>query len=298
MDYKKIIPNQDLRLRILGMLDFIPDELMIRLQYKIKTGRTLNLKNPQRYTEKIQWYKLNYRNPLMAKCADKYTVREYVENKNLSSILNELYGVYDNANEINFDELPNDFIIKLTSGSGGNIIVKDKSEMDTPKIIEQLNAWQAKRQGKIAGEWAYNKHGKIIIEKLLMRDKNNDLLDYKFFCFNGKVKYLYVMTDYVDSHDKGRCSFFTSDFKKLPYRRSEFKPIEENLKKPKNFSKMVRLAEILSKDFPHVRVDFYNIEGKIIFGELTFYNASGYTDFTPDKFDYILGEEFDLNLIS
>src|SRR5699024_2999656 len=132
----------------------------------------------------------------------------------------------------------------------------------------------------------------LVIEKLIERDKNNDIPDYKFFCFNGKVKYLYTMIDYTDNHENGKCSFFTPDFEKLPYRRSEFAAIEKDIKKPMNFDKMIEIAEILSKDFPHVRVDLYNIKGNIIFGELTFYNASGYTVFEPDEFDFILGTEF------
>lgn len=295
MDYKKIVRNQDTRLKILKLLDFIPDKLMIKLQYKIKTGRKLNLKNPKRYTEKIQWYKLYYRNAKMKEYVDKYLVREYVKKKKLDFILNDLYGVYDSPEEINFNELPDGFIIKLTSGSGGNIIVKNKGEINQSEIRKQLNDWLTQRPGRVAGEWAYPETSKIIIERLLKRNKFNDLPDYKFFCFNGKVEYLYVMIDYVDNHDKGKCSFYTADFKKLKYRRSEYGPIDIELEKPKNFEKMKRYAEILSEDFPHVRVDFYHSdEGEIVFGELTFYNGSGYTTFAPDEFDYILGDKFDV----
>ncbi|MFW5442235.1 ATP-grasp fold amidoligase family protein [Aerococcus urinaeequi] len=293
MNYKKIIRNQDTRLQILKFLDFIPDELMVKLQYKIKTGHKLNLRNPQRYSEKIQWYKLFYRNPEMKKYVDKYLVREYLEDKGLGHILNDLYGIYATPEEINFQELPDEFIIKLTSGSGGNIIVKNKNNIDQKVIIDQLNEWIEKRPGRVAGEWAYPEDSKIIIERLLERNIYDDLPDYKFFCFNGKVEYLYVMVDYVDNHEEGKCSFYTKDFEKLDYRRSEFEPIDYRLEKPINFDKMIEYAEILSEDFPHVRVDFYHSDhGEIIFGELTFYNGSGYTSFTPDKFDYILGDKF------
>jgi hypothetical protein len=295
MDYKKIIRNQKMRFKILGLLEFIPDRMMIQLQYWIKTRRKLNLKLPKRYTEKLQWYKLYYRDPLMTKCADKFEVRDYVESKNLGSILNPLYGVYNRVEDINFDELPKSFAIKHTNGSGANIFIHDKSKQGIEELKKVLNEWMTKRKANFGREWCYyDVPSRIIIEELLERDENNDIPDYKFFCFKGKVEYLYTMIDYVDNHSNGRCSFFTPDFKKLPYRRSEYKEINKEISKPDNFEKMIEIAEILSKDFPHVRVDLYNIKGRIIFGELTFYNASGYTVFHPDEFDFILGKQFDL----
>jgi len=295
MDYKRILPNQKLRLKILEMTNFIPDERMIKLQYKIKTGRKLDLKNPKRYTEKLQWYKLNYRDPLMTKCSDKYLVREYVEKKGLKGILNPLYGVYKSVDEINFEMLPESFAIKHTNGSGSNIFVKEKTKVNSNDIIMTISSWMNKKIINYGREWCYyHVEPRIVIEKLIERDENNDIPDYKFFCFNGKVKYLYTMVDYVDDHKKGRCSFFTPDFQKLPYRRSEYMEINRDIPKPKNFEKMIEIAEILSEEFPHVRVDLYNIKGEIIFGELTFYNASGYTVFSPDEFDFILGKEFRL----
>lgn len=293
MDYKKLIKSQELRLKILEMTNFIPDKFMIKLQYRIKTGRNLNLKNPMRYTEKLQWYKLNYRDPLMTKCSDKYLVREYVEDKGLGGILNPLLGVYTSSADINYDELPESFAIKHTNGSGANIFVKDKSEIDINNMKNIIDSWMNRKIINYGREWCYyNVEPKIVVEKLLGRDKNNDIPDYKFFCFNGKVKYLYTMVDYVDDHKKGRCSFYTPNFEKLPYRRSEYMEINRDIQKPKNFRKMIEIAEILSEDFPHVRVDLYNIKGEIVFGELTFYNASGYTVFSPDEFDFILGKEF------
>ncbi|SDW42863.1 TupA-like ATPgrasp [Marinococcus luteus] len=295
MNYKKIFKNQKFRLKILKMLDFLPDKQMIKLQYRIKTGRKLNLNNPERYTEKLQQYKLNYRDPLMTMCSDKYEVRKYVESKGLKEILNPLYGVYEKAEDINFDTLPKSFVIKHTNGSGANILVEDKDQLNISEVREKLNAWLNSKPPKYGREWCYyNVSSRIIIEKLLERDENNDIPDYKFFCFNGEVKYLYTMINYVDDHSQGECSFFTPDFEKLPYKRSEYKEITSSIEKPTNFDEMIKIAEILSEDFPHVRVDLYNIQGKIVFGELTFYNASGYTVFEPDEFDFIMGREFEL----
>ena len=185
INYKKIIKSQRLRFKILNLLSWIPDKTMIKIQYRIKTGRKLNLKNPERFTEKLQWYKLYYRNPLMKKCADKYEVREYVKSKGLDSILNELYGVYDRPEEIDFDKLPNKFVIKTTDGSGGNniIICNNKKKLNIDNTIKKIKNWQKNNIKKPAGrEWCYEGlKSKIICEKLLSRDERNDLPDYKFF---------------------------------------------------------------------------------------------------------------------
>lgn len=295
MEYKKIIRNQEVRFIILNLLRFIPDKMMLQLQYRIKTGRKLNLTNPNRYTEKLQWYKLYYRNPLMTMCSDKYQVRSYVKEKGLEKYLTKLYGIYTEPEEIDFNTIPNSYAIKYTNGSGANYFVKNKTHENIDSIKDTINKWMTARKSDYGREWCYyNVEPRIIVEELIERDENNDIPDYKFFCFDGKVKYLYTMVDYVDDHKNGRCSFFTPDFEQLPYRRSEYKEINRKIAKPENFEEMLRIAEILSQDFPHVRVDLYNIKGKIIFGELTFYNASGYTVFRPDEFDFILGKEFKL----
>lgn len=293
MDYKKIIKNQNLRFKVLNLLNFIPDKTMVKLQYRIKTGRKLNLKNPQRYTEKLQWYKLYYRNPLMTKCADKYTVREYVESKGLGNILNELYGVYDLVDEIDFDRLPNKFVLKTTNDSHTNIFCEDKSKADIDKIKEELNEFMHSRNGKSPGrEWAYDgSKRRIVCEKYLDKTKDGEIIDYKFFCFNGKIEYLNIV---VDNKETRKLGIYDTKGKKTKYSRTDMEEIEKEIKIPDNFEEMKKIAEKLSEDFPHVRVDLYDIDGKIIFGELTFYGSSGYMQFEPDEFDFILGEKFKL----
>ena len=291
--YKKIIKSQQLRLRILEALSFLPDKFTVKIQYRIKTGRRLNLKNPKRYTEKIQWYKLNYRTELITQCADKYAVREYVESKGLGFLLNDLYAVYDKAEDIDFSILPKQYAMKANNSSGTNYFVSDDSSENHEAMRALASKWIAHKAKSISGEWCYeNIPPKVIFEKLLPRDEHNDLPDYKFFCFNGEPYCLYTMIDYTDNHAKGKLGFYDMEFKQLPYRRLDFAPITQKLEKPKNFEKMVEYARILSKDFPHVRVDFYDIDGKIVFGELTFHNASGYTLFEPDEFDFIMGDKF------
>lgn len=159
MDYKKLIKSRDMRVRILQMLSFIPDEWMLRIQYRIKTGRRLDLKNPKRYTEKIQWYKLYYRDSLMAQCVDKYEVRKYVESCGLGWILNEVFGVFNSPNEIDFDALPDRFVLKDTLGGGGNsvLICRDKSSLNKWDTLETLERWVKPKKGKHSGrEWVYD----------------------------------------------------------------------------------------------------------------------------------------------
>lgn len=299
MDYKKIIKSRETRLRILRTLDFIPDKTMIKMQYFIKTGRRLNLKNPQRYTEKLQWYKLYYRDPLMQQCADKYDVREYVRSKGLGYILNECYGVYERVEDIDFDSLPDQFVLKDTLGGGGNsiIICKDKATFDFENAKKQMQKWLSidsnkKNEGR---EWVYQgrKH-RIIIEKYIESNPSEGgLVDYKFFCFNGEPKYLYVIADRILGQIAG-LGIFDVNFELLSVIRTDERPLERNIEKPKNFDEMIDIVKIISKDFPHVRVDLYNQDGNIIFGENTFFDGSGYHKYEPDEFDYELGSYFKL----
>lgn len=292
-NYKKIIKSQKLRLQILKVLSFLPDDFTIKYQYFIRTGRKVNLDDPKRYSEKIQWYKLYYRNSLITKCSDKYAVREYVESRGLGHILNELYAAYDSADDIDFSTLPDSFAMKANNGSGTNYFVTDKSTENLDELRSLANGWIGKKLKSIAGEWCYQGiKPKVIFEKLLSRDSRNDLPDYKFFCFNGEPFCLYTMIDYTDNHENGKLGFYDMEFNQLPCRRMDYAPITEKLDKPKNFEKMVEYARILSQGFPHVRVDFYNIDGEIVFGELTFYNGSGYVEFEPDSFDLEMGEKF------
>lgn len=298
MDYKRLIPNQELRLKILGLTDFIPDKTMVMLQYWIKTGRKLNLKKPKRFTEKLQWYKLYHRDPLMTKCADKYGVREYVTSKGYEDILVPLYNVYDSVEEIDFKKLPNKFVLKTTNGSHTNLFCEDKSKLDVEKTRNLLHDWLTKRTSKAGREWPY--YGispRIICEKYLDKDKNNDLVDYKFICFNGQVSCLFVNAERF-SDDVMKFGIYSRGFQHMPYKRKGLSDTDSSVKKPINYDKMLEIAEALSKDFPHVRVDLYNIDGQIYFGEMTFFHGSGYIDFEPDEFDYILGEQFELSEIN
>lgn len=298
MDYKKIIKSPETRQKILNLFSFMPDKPMLKLQYFIKQNRKLNLRNPKLYTEKIQWYKIYYKNPMLIKCVDKYEVREYVSEKGLGSILNECYGVFERAEDVDFEMLPDSFVVKDTIGGGsrGVIIITDKAKMDKKSVYEQMDKWVHLPFNKrnFGREWPYysGKKHRILIEKYIESDPNEGgLVDYKFFCFNGEVKYLYVIADRKMGQNAG-IGIYDADYNRLPYNRADERPLEREVPKPTNYDRMIEIARILSKDFPHVRIDLYNIKGQIIFGETTFYPGSGYMQFLPSDFDRILGDEF------
>ena len=301
MNYRNIIKSRDLRVKLLTFLSWIPDSIMLRLQYWLQTGRRLNLKNPKRFTEKLQLYKMKYRNPDMLRCTDKYEVRKYIEERGFGEYLIPLIGVYNSVEEIDYSKLPNKFVAKTTDGGGGNqvLICKDKHTLSEEVFKERLKGWMSARKvKKQAGrEWAYenNYPRRIIIEELIGADNiKKDLCDYKFFCFYGKVSYIYGLSD-RNMGQSVRLGVYNREFEKLTVSRNDERPQDIPLPKPLNFDKMISIAEILSKDFPHVRVDLYNIAGNIYFGELTFYDGSGYMTFTPDSFDEEMGRCFDIS---
>lgn len=296
MNYKNLVKSQRIRFGILKMLSFVPDSIMLKWQYRIKMGRNLNLKHPQRYTEKIQWYKAYYRNPLMGQCVDKYEVRNYIQLKGLYSILNTLYGVYENAEEIDFSVLPNRFVIKTTDGGGGEniIICRDKSNLNIKKTREMLSRWKNKKNINAGREWAYTciKRSRIIIEEYLENEQNPEagISDYKIFCFNGEP---YCIVYDIDRYIGHKRNFYDINWNCLGI-SSDCPSFDDNIPKPEGLNRMLEVSKILSKDFPFVRVDLYYLKGKVYFGELTFYPWSGYVQYNPDKFDYVLGEQFKL----
>ncbi len=299
MDYKKIIKKRKTRLYILYKLSWLPDNIMLRLQYRLKMGFWPNFKNPKRYTEIMQLYKMRYRNPIMSQCVDKYEVRNYVKGKGLGQILIPLYGVYKKPEEIDYNLLPNQFIAKSTAGGGGLnvLIVKDKKTLDETRFKAIVRAWCWKREKTDietnGREWAYSgiKQSRIIIEELLEEDTNEDksVEDYKFLCFNGKFACMWVDRDRRTDHKRG---FWDKDFNYLPHVSCEYPPLDKPFLLPSNIKKMAEIAEKLSEDFPHARIDLYNVKGKIYFGEITFYFSSGFATFTPDEYDFYLGSLF------
>ena len=296
MDYKKIITSRHIRFIILRLLSFIPDAWMLRLQYWIKLKRWPNIKKPQRFTEKLQWYKLYYRDPVMGVCVDKYEVRKYVESKGLVHILNEQYGVYDRAEDIDFDALPSKFVIKTTDGGGGNnvLIIKEKDALGIAQCIKLCNSWLNVKDVNPGREWAYTqmKKSRLIVERYIENVDNpqKSISDYKFYCFYGKPSMIAVDVDRYSCH---RRNLYDTEWNLLRVTTNDEIPETDNvLPKPSNLSEMIAVASSLSEDFPFARIDLYDVGNEIIFGEITFYPASGYQHFTPDSFDFELGKSW------
>lgn len=297
MNYRNIVKSRELRVMLLTFFGWVPDLIMLRLQYWLQTGRKLDLKNPKRFTEKLQLYKMKYRNPDMLRCTDKYEVRKYIAEKGFGEYLIPLIGVYNTAEEIDYSKLPSKFVAKTTDGGGGNqvLICRDKNLLSENEFREKVKKWMAARKSKkhVGREWAYNNNfpRRIVIEELV---GDGDLRDYKFFCFNGRVRYVYGVSDRRVGQT-AQVGVYDKDFNKLEVVRNDERPQDAPLQKPNNFDEMIKVAESLAKDFPHVRVDLFNIEGIIYFGELTFYDGSGYMTFTPDSFDAEMGDCFDVS---
>ncbi len=281
-------------LRHLRKMRFLPSKLYVCYHYEYFTGKKLNLEDPKEFNAKIEWYKVYFRPKVLNALADKYEVRSHVKNKIGAQYLNELYAVYDKPEEINYDKLPNKFVIKANHTNGHNIIVKNKENIDKKKVIKKFRKWlntnQYYRRGQ---EWAYKDiKPKIIIEKFLKENDKNTLVDYKFYCFDGVPKFIDVHIDREEDHKQG-C--FDLEFNLLPFGKSlTYKSISSDIQKPNNLKEMVDLSVILSNNLPFVRLDFYSVNGKTIFGEMTFYPSDARKEFYPDEYNRIIGDYFKL----
>lgn len=268
----------------------ISDEKLIRRQFKKRVGREVELESPINFGDKLQWLKLNWYDPLAVKCADKYEVRKIVSEKIGSEYLNDLLGVYESVEEINLDKLPKSFVLKGTHGSGFNIICKDKDSMDWELEFNKMKQWLNTNYYWSKREWVYKDiKPRIICEKYMTDDENtNTLADYKFYCFNGIPWYCQVI--------RGRglnetIDFFDMDWNHMPFvgmRKLPNSP--ERIIKPEKYNEMIELAKSLSSGFPFVRVDFYYVNNRIYFGELTFFPTSGMGKFYPEEWNRKIGE--------
>ncbi len=266
----------------------IPDRLFVRLEYYACIGHILSLKNPKSFNEKIQWLKLYDHKPEYTNLVDKHEVKKIVERKIGSEYIIPELGVWDKPEEINFDVLPNEFVLKVTHDSGGIVICKDKQTLDKEQVISKLKRSMQRDYYKVHREWPYKNVPKRIIAEPFLKDVAHDaLMDYKFMCFNGKVKAVFVCTDRFSTNGL-RVTFYDKNWNQMPFER-HYKCSDTPIAKPKMYDTMVKLAEQLSKDIPFVRVDFYEIEDKVLFGEMTFYPGSGYEEFKPEEYDYLFG---------
>lgn len=267
---------------------YIPDKLYLKLMYFRVFHKRLNLKNPQTFNEKLQWLKLYDRKPLYTKLVDKYEVREYIKETIGEEYLIPLLGVWNSFDEIDFESLPEQFVLKCTHDSGGIRICKDKKVFDYTEAKKFFEERMKKNYYYAGREWPYKDvEPRIIAEKLMGDYSCQELKDYKMMCFNGKVQCTFVCSDRFASSGL-KVTFFDNDWRVLPFER-HYPKSSINISKPKCFNKMINLSEKLTTDIPFARIDFYEIEGKVYFGEITFYPGCGFEEFNPDCWDRKLG---------
>lgn len=269
------------------------DEIYVRVEYFIVFGKRLRLKNPQTYSEKLQWLKLHEGDPIYTRMVDKAEAKKYVTEIIGEEYIIPTYGVWNHFDEIDFDKLPDQFVLKTTHDSGGVIICKDKKTLDKNAAKVKLEKSLKNDYYYTSKEWPYKNVVPRIIAEKYMEDESGELCDYKLFCFDGKMKALFIATDRFTLGEETKFDFFDENFNHLPFTNGHpnaTKPI----KKPESFQQMKDLAEKLSQKIPHVRVDFYCTNGKIYFGELTFFHWGGFKRFEPEEWDFKFGEWFKL----
>lgn len=273
----------------------IPNETLSKIYYRVVLHQGLNLNNPKTFNEKIQWMKLYYypKNPLVVNGSDKFLVRDYIRRKGYGDRLVPLLGVWDNANDIDWEQLPESFVLKCNHGCAYNIVVPDKNKIDKKSTIKQLNRWLKEDFGAFNVEIHYSaiKHHCIICERYL----GENITDYKFFCFNGEPYCIYVSNDLI--HDRqAQIGFFYLDGKKMPLQRDDYIDIKEVILPP-FYEDMMQAAKDLCTEFPFVRVDFFITNNSWYFAELTFTPGAGMMPFNPASFDKDWGNKLDIKSI-
>ena len=265
---------------------------VIRYYKKKSKGKIVDLNNPKTFSEKLQWYKLNAKNPLMQVCADKVAVRDYLTEQGFGYLLNDVHGVYTKVKDIDWNNLPERFVIKAAHGSGQNIIVKDKSKLNIKHAKRMLNSWLHQDISWSGREWVYRNMPRRIIAEKFLQDETGELRDYKFFCFNGKPTFMQLEVGRFTKENTR--NFYDMDWNLMPFGKEL--PHNPNVKveKPAMFEEMKSIATKLCQPFQFVRVDLYQVNGKIYFGELTFFPAGGAPDFVPSNYDEIVGQYWEL----
>lgn len=272
---------------------FLPDKAYLIIIYKLIFGKKLDLDNPQSYNEKLQWLKLYDRNPQYTRMVDKYEAKKYV-----ASIVGEEYiiptlGVWDKFDDINFDKLPQQFVLKTTHDSGGVVICRDKSKFDKVAARKKMEKSLHHDYYRTSKEWPYKNVKRRIIAEKYMEDESGELKDYKFFCFDGEPRLILVCKNRFSKSGLTE-DFFSCNWTHLNIRRPLHPNSETNIIPPVQLDKMISLSKQLSADISFIRTDFYEIGDKIYFGELTFFPASGFEKFVPEEWDKTLGEWLNL----
>lgn len=272
----------------------LPDRFFLKILFRLRMGYRLDLNNPQTFNEKLQWLKLYNRKDEYTQMVDKAGAKDYVANIIGNEYIIPTIGVWDSVDEIDFNKLPNQFVLKCTHDSGGIVICQDKSKLDIKAAKKTLKKGLKRKFYSMNREWPYkNVVPRIIGEEYMVDESGYELKDYKWFCFDGEPKALFIATDRGLANEETKFDFFDADFNHLPFTNGH-PNANRDIPKPKGFDEMKALASKLSKGHPHLRVDFYDINGKIYFGELTFYHWSGTTPFDPVEWDYTFGSWINL----
>ena len=300
-DARKFVQNPRMllsKLNTLGCFRGLSDKTCMELLWWARTGKKLDWEHPRGFNEKMQWLKLYDRRPEYTQFVDKYGVRDYVRSTVGEEYLIPLLGVWDSAEAIDFDSLPEQFVLKCTHNSGeGMCICRDKAGLDIPEVRRRLARALAENYYFAAREWPYKDIvPRVIAEPFIVdRDPANTagtLVDYKFHCFNGEPRFLYVGVDDISDGTKGdlKLSFFDMDWQTPPFFRTDHEPIPLAVKKPEKFDEMVQLARELSRGVPFLRVDLYWVNQQILFSELTMFPGGGYGFFSPEEWERRLGD--------
>lgn len=266
---------------------FVPDKIYLKWKYRLIMGYRLDLDNPQTFHEKLQWLKLYDRKSIYTKMVDKYEAKEYVRNIIGDKHIIRTLGMYNNFDEIDFDKLPDKFVIKPTHTSGNVYICTDKSKINYKYLKNEINKWLKRKYYYIHREWPYKDvKPRIIIEEYLNELGKDDLIDYKFFMFNEKLAFLLVCSN---RRNGLKLTFFDKDGNLLDLREDK-KLNDLNIKLPENYKDMIEMAKKISKGTIESRIDFYDVDGKIYFGEITFFDSAGYGHYEPEEYDLKIGK--------
>ncbi len=278
-----------------GYLDWIPDKAYLKLLYHAKMKARCNIDHPVTYNEKMQWLKLYDRNPEYGRMVDKYEVRGFITEKLGEEYLIPCFGVFNKWEDIDFDSLPDEFVIKCTHDSGSVEICLDKNTWDKESARKRIEIAMKRNYYKAYREWPYKDvKPRIIIEKYMVDESGDDLKDYKIMCFNGVAKLIEVHENRFTKDKEHTQTFYTREWEKLDITQEGCEPVSVASKRPDKLDKMLELSEMISKDMIHARIDWYLIKDRIYFGEITFYDGSGFERFTKKEYDKMLGDLIDL----
>lgn len=283
--------NKIFRTFLIKLLYFISpifdDKTYLKLLFPLRTGYKLNINKPQTYNEKLQWLKLNYRDPLLPKLVDKYEYKLYVDKVVGSQYVVKNFGIWDSFDDIDFELLPNQFVLKTTHDQGGVVICVDKSQFNLQSAKKKLKRHLRKNLYYAFREWPYKYiKPRIIAEEYLAETSVEGLKDYKFYCFNGKPEIMYISSG--RQSDVTSFGFFDMNFKVLNIKRPHYKQFND-YDKPKRWSEMIDLATTLSAGQPHVRIDFYEVDDRLLLGEYTLFQGGGMMPFYPFEWDLKMG---------